>query len=1327
MHPMNDRDDRPDARLQSEEQLNALRPNKSQVEAQRRKARREAATEEQLNALRLKHSQAEAQRWKARREAATKEQLNALRLKRSQAEAQRWKARREAATEEQLQELKSVHSQAKARLRKARREAATEEELNALKSKHSQAEAKRRKARREAATEEEDLKALKLKHSQAEAKRRKARREAATEEEFQALKSTHSQAKAQLRNARLEAETYVERVHRLEKAAVQRQLLRHPRPALAGSDKAQFGGLQAALDFLVFTKMHESLEEATFTEGDESSGIESDVDIAIDEVGATSGSWIGHDQDDSSPTFISSIITEDIVPTEEALARPTLPASLGFGQMLYKGDLTKAQLDHILKDILPSLAVDGQIPLHLLPACVAVVEGDVKGVVENRVVKPEQIERRICKQCGLSWPTASKDCMGINCAKNKCQQAVTITAAKWNLKDQLRAFVENPETALHVLDHASENLRSSSLLKAKRGDFFRHVMDEHGGALDPRNMLLILHYDGFAPFAMAEQHSVGYLLVQVITSALFRAKQVSVIPWFIFGGPHHLISLQPFEGAMLEDLKQCYDGFSCNWPIASKCRYRGKDFEFSPGVFTAHAVLALSVNDQPAAAMIGGYAFHGAYKSCRWGGDLCCGAKLNESARKQRKFLLPKGKAEDILAKKKKKGEKKQVQVEVVEGIDFDIAEGARGGAKNGATVWIHDFARMQQQANSAPPDLEELLEKIESIKAQRNKTATSEYITELGWRRRTIFWDLYELYGFNPVLDIPPDFMHLAMGLIKDFLHAKVAMLLLIEKQCDNFPDLKQGFFKRFRAACVSAFTHGRRFLRALDHVAVSDASAEEMMVYLRLQGQCVFELLKPCIPQLEPDLQAHFNNVERGWNKLSRMLCGFLDKNDKPDMADWATQMRGFAMEYLMHLQDARVGDVHTFSHGYRTFTSHLMEHLASYCENWNDVFEWWCFVFERFAGVLTKRLRYFNQNTGVDKHLGECLSMESAVWRHISMEDSMDTAATDASAADCAGQLGSFKDKDSKGIGVGCQVEVQGRRVTLFNMFSVDGIIYSGGRTQKEMIASPFRRQLSLSKGKPLLVVLTESTEGCFHLDVVDAFVTPVDRITSTDQEVQLSVYRLELESVPETGVVQQVSLPRGLVKLALQPAWQHCRVLVLVPGNQPTDLNPDPPYLLVDPGSTFHMVRATEHVFRDNRANEWSSKNQRLKQARLFEDDLQEQDSGSCRGPLVAAKPDMVQEMTDVGGVEFRECDSFFVDTTGLSALEISYVTHAAKFKPNVIPHSKGGCASLLHRELTSAGFKELSGKFLDEWGGDSTGKVIGDMGSGYGQVRRQIGN
>ena len=43
-------------------------------------------------------------------------------------------------------------------------------------------------------------------------------------------------------------------------------------------------------------------------------------------------------------------------------------------------------------------------------------------------------------------------------------------------------------------------------------------MDKVGGQLEPRNMVLILHYDGFAPFAMAENHSVGYLLVQVETA-----------------------------------------------------------------------------------------------------------------------------------------------------------------------------------------------------------------------------------------------------------------------------------------------------------------------------------------------------------------------------------------------------------------------------------------------------------------------------------------------------------------------------------------------------------------------------------------------------------------------------------------------------------------------------------------------------------------------------------------------------------------------------------------------------------------------------------------
>ena len=62
-------------------------------------------------------------------------------------------------------------------------------------------------------------------------------------------------------------------------------------------------------------------------------------------------------------------------------------------------------------------------------------------------------------------------------------------------------------------------------------------------------------------------------------------------------------ALQPFEDLILADLKECFDGFECNWPVHSRCVYRGQDFDLAPGPFTARAVIGLSVSDQPAAAM----------------------------------------------------------------------------------------------------------------------------------------------------------------------------------------------------------------------------------------------------------------------------------------------------------------------------------------------------------------------------------------------------------------------------------------------------------------------------------------------------------------------------------------------------------------------------------------------------------------------------------------------------------------------------------------------------------------------------------------------------
>ena len=74
-----------------------------------------------------------------------------------------------------------------------------------------------------------------------------------------------------------------------------------------------------------------------------------------------------------------------------------------------------------------------------------------------------------------------------------------------------------------------------------------------------------------------------------------------------------------------------------------------------------------------------------------------------------------------------------------------------------------------------------------------------------------------------------------------------------------------------------------------------------------------------------------------------LRAVVCDFLDKEDKPEMGAWARGMERRVLACLQHIKGAKAGGVSTFSHGYRTFTSHLLQHLAKYCEEWGDAYEW------------------------------------------------------------------------------------------------------------------------------------------------------------------------------------------------------------------------------------------------------------------------------------------------------------------------------------------------------------------------------------------------
>ena len=754
--------------------------------------------------------------------------------------------------------------------------------------------------------------------------------------------------------------------------------------------------------------------------------------------------------------------------------------------------------------------------------------------------------------------------------------------------------------------------------------------------------------------------------------------------------------------------------------------------------------------------MVGGWAFHGAFLSCRWGGEPCAGSKLDTKQVAARPFLIPKGKvkADKGKTKKAKKGKAGAAGAASVAGATGEGQLCGEPNAKSGATVWLCAPGQMEAQIASGHCDLEELLTQIDEINSQRNRTCTKDYVKALGWRRATFVWVLYEMYGFNPVIDMPPDFMHLSMGLLKDFLHIKVSTLAYVEKALakvsanasEGYPEFKS-FFKTFRSTAGPVFTSARRFLRDLDHVTVSAASADEMHTYVRLIGDCVFKLLEPCKQHLGDVEREHVANVETGWSMLRAVVCGFLDKQDKPEMEAWARGMERRVLAYLQHIEGAKAADgVFTFSHGYRTFTSHLLQHLAKYCEEWGDAYEWWCFVFERFAGVLTKKLRGFNKNTGVDAHLGKCLSMEAAIWRHLGMEDGIrggaprcghDCTANWAGGAESGEIVGKFNGVPArlwaldKGLcGEGTRWQETGKGATLFNAFTVFGVALTGGRTQKQVAASPWQRELvtlGADKPRPLLAVLARSDAGVgqglvakYHVDVVDALVVPDQRPGDTEKAgwgiafglLEFSAFRVDLAAALEPGVVQEVRLPCGKVDLTRQPAAEHQRVVLLIPKPAKAIGTDDmATFFLVDPGSTFYMVEPTQHVFRDTRDCGWGSK-RASKMSTLMDEESDGFSDKHIRSTVAPVR----------GGVVHREVDSFSSNTGGLSAMEIAYVALAAETKPNIEPYSKPGCISMLHRELSCPGFKMMWDMVKERyWFGDDDGKVFGDIGSGYGQV------
>ena len=212
-----------------------------------------------------------------------------------------------------------------------------------------------------------------------------------------------------------------------------------------------------------------------------------------------------------------------------------------------------------------------------------------------------------------------------------------------------------------------------------------------------------------------------------------------------------------------------------------------------------------------------------------------------------------------------------------------------------------------------------------------------------------------------------------------------------------------------------------------------------------------------------------------------------------------------------------------------------------------------------------------------------------MEAAIWRHLGLEDGVrggaprcghDCTADWAGGAGSGEIVGKFKGVPArlwawvivnKGLcGERSRYQETGEGAMLFNVFTVFGVTLTGGRTKKQVAASPWRRRLvppGAGKPRPLLAVLARSYAGVgqdvvtkYHVDVVDALVVP-DKMAGhaygdNDQPAgwgitfgltEFSAFRVDLAAALEPGVVQEVRLPCGEVELTRQPAAQHQRVL------------------------------------------------------------------------------------------------------------------------------------------------------------------------------------
>jgi hypothetical protein len=129
---------------------------------------------------------------------------------------------------------------------------------------------------------------------------------------------------------------------------------------------------------------------------------------------------------------------------------------------------------------------------------------------------------------------------------------------------------------------------------------------------------------------------------------------------------------------------------------------------------------------------------------------------------------------------------------------------------------------------------------------------------------------------------------------------------------------------------------------------------------VWVRLIWKPLFQVLIDARRGAGQDVPPLFGVMKRVWELLERAMLPLLDRRGTaPDIPD----LQRRAIEFVDYVDAARLDSVRVFSAAYVTISFHQLAHMPLMVIWWGNIWEYWCFVFERIAGVYTQLLRRFN----------------------------------------------------------------------------------------------------------------------------------------------------------------------------------------------------------------------------------------------------------------------------------------------------------------------------------------------------------------------------